>query len=320
MYATGEVLGLAVPAAVLGAAAMGLANATQSKATKEVPDSGVLNPQLLWNLLRNRTWLVGIGATVAGLGLQLLALAFGPLLLVQPLLVTALLFTTVFVAWVQRGKVERSVLLAASLCAVGLATFLLLARPQRGDGAPVADMPVLPVAITVMLLVGTSLLLARRRSQVVRVIALAAGTGVLYGLTAALMKLVAAQFRAGFWVPFGHWALYAACVTGVTGFLLSQNTFQHGTHAAPAVAVITTVDPVVAVAIGAAWYGETLAIGPGMLLGELVSAVAIIAGIGLLAQHTERLNRAALPADASPAGRARTAAGSLCPAHLCHDS
>src|SRR5215467_13061974 len=75
-----------------GTSLVALASAAQAKATKEVPVSKTLHPRLIIDLMRRPLWLVGIGATVAGLGLQVVALAFGPLLLVQPLLVTALPF------------------------------------------------------------------------------------------------------------------------------------------------------------------------------------------------------------------------------------
>ncbi|GEL17031.1 hypothetical protein PA7_08680 [Pseudonocardia asaccharolytica DSM 44247 = NBRC 16224] len=281
-------LGVAVPAAVAGAAAIGLANATQSTATKQVPRGEILDPHLLWDLMSNRTWLVGIAATVAGLGLQLLALGFGPLLLVQLLLVVALLFTAMFTAWLRGDRLERPVLVGASLCVAGLGAFLLLARPSAAGEKPIEGLLMIPAAVLLAGLVAGCLALARRGTHMTRVLALALATGVLYGVTAGLMKLVSGQFLAGPADPLGHWALYVALLTGVTGFLLSQNTFQAGRHVAPAVAVITIVDPLVAIGLGIVWFGETITVTPAVLAGEVLAAAVVVAGIVILARHTER--------------------------------
>lgn len=68
---------IAVPAAVAGAALMGLASATQAAATKQVPAGRTLHPGLLVALARRPLWLIGIAATAGGLLLQVLALASG---------------------------------------------------------------------------------------------------------------------------------------------------------------------------------------------------------------------------------------------------
>src|SRR5690606_18958087 len=81
-------LAIAIPAALLGAASFGLASAVQQRATKEVPTIGTLNPRLLRELVRKPIWLASVFTVVIGLSLQTVALAFGPLVLVQPLLVT----------------------------------------------------------------------------------------------------------------------------------------------------------------------------------------------------------------------------------------
>lgn len=291
MTNTGAMLVIAVPAAMVGAAAMGLANATQSMATKQVPASGILDPHLILNLLRNPTWLIGIVATIAGLGLQVVALGFGPLLLVQPLLVSALLFTNVFMAWLVHRRADRVLVLGALLCVAGLCAFLLVARPQQHGDKIVGIEQVVPLALTFGIVVVVCLWVAARTRRGVRVLALALATGVLYGVTAGLMKVVSGEFRAGLFVPFTHWGLYTVCVIGPMGFLLSQNTFQQGKLISPAVGVITTVDPLVGVGIGVSWFGETVETTPGALAGQAVSALVIIGGIAIMAHRGEQLKQ-----------------------------
>jgi hypothetical protein len=75
------------------------------------------------------------------------------------------------------------------------------------------------------------------------------------------------------------------------GFLLSQNTFQHGTLIAPALAIITIVDPLVGVAIGVSWLGEEVSSSPVVLAGELIAVLVIIGSVALLAHRGTQLRR-----------------------------
>ena len=286
----GVSLVVAVPAAVAGAACMGLASAAQARATKQVPVSRTLHPRLFVDLVRRPLWLIGIGATIAGLGLQVAALGFGPLILVQPLLVTALPFGGFFAAMLVRRRPDRVMVGGAFMCVAGLSAFLLLARPTGGSDHLVESAPLarLALALGVIAVAGLVLSMTAVRGPA-RVLGLALATGVFYGLTAGLMKVVAGELRQGFTEPFGHWTLYAVCVIGPIGFLLSQNTFQQGTMVSPALAVITTVDPLVGVAIGVWWLGESAATGTGVLAGEVAAAVVIMLGIAVLARRADHL-------------------------------
>jgi drug/metabolite transporter (DMT)-like permease len=288
---TSAMLFAAVPAAVAGAASFGLASAIQQHATKQVPTTGTLNPRLLLDLIRRPAWVLGVGTVVIGLSLQLTALAFGPLVLVQPLLVTGVLFGAVFSALLAHRKVDRLVVLGSLGCVAGLSAFLVLARPS-GDARQLTDnrWALWWLAIALWAIVLGCLTVAARFPGGIRVAALAAATGVLYGLTAGLMKLVTEEFRAGgFTEPFGHPVLYIVCAVGPMGFLLSQNTFQQGTLIAPALAIITIVDPLVGVAIGVSWLGERVNHSPAVLAGQLIAAVVLIGSITLLAQRGTQL-------------------------------
>lgn len=200
---------------------------------------------------------------------------------------SALPFAGVFAAWLNHRRPDRVVVCGTLVCVAGLSVLLALARPGGGSGEPVGNVAPLAVVLGLLALGGLGLSAVVRGPG--RALGLALATGVFYGVTAALMKVVAGQLRLGVWVPFTHWALYALCVIGPIGFLLSQNTFQQGGMISPALAVITTSDPLVGVAIGIGWLGETVAAGPAVLAGELFAAAVVIAGIGILAHRGSHL-------------------------------
>jgi drug/metabolite transporter (DMT)-like permease len=282
---------VAVPAAVAGAASFGLASAVQQRATKEVPTTGTLDPRLLLELVRRPVWVLGIGTVIVGLSLQLVALAFGPLVLVQPLLVTGVLFGAVFSALLAHRRVDLLVVVGSLGAVAGLSAFLVLARPTGGSNRLEQDgWALLPLGLMLGVTVLVCLAAASRYDGAVQVAALATATGVLYGLTAGLMKVVTSQFRSGGPAEvFSHPILYVVCAIGPLGFLLSQNTFQHGTLIAPALAIITIVDPLVGVAIGVSWLGEEVNSSPAVLAGELIAVLVIIGSVALLALRGTQL-------------------------------
>ena len=297
---------IAVPAAVLGAAGFGLASAAQQRATKEVEVTPTLSPRLLVELSGRPMWLIGLLATILALLMQLVALAFGPIAVVQPLLVTGVAFAAGFSALMIRKRPDPLILLGALFCAAGLSAFLLLARPVSTTTDEHMDVQAgLPMAVALVLLVVGCLVYSSLVRHSSRVLALALATGILYGVTAGLMKVITGQLRLGIDEPFRHLTLYIVCIVGPIGFLLSQNTFQQGRLVSPAVAVITTVDPVIGVLIGVAWLGEKLDSSPAALAGECLAAAVAVAGIVLITargtQLLHRLERA--PADVSVSGR-----------------
>jgi drug/metabolite transporter (DMT)-like permease len=285
---------VAVPTAVVGAASFGLASAIQQRATKRVPTVRPLDPRLLVSLAREPLWVLGVVTVLFGLSLQLVALAFGPLVLVQPLLVTGLLFGTMFSVWLAGRRPDRQILVGALACVVGLAAFLTLARPRGGSGH-LPDLPqLLPLTVVLTAIIAGCLVVAvaARFSGTAHVAALAVATGVLYGVTAGLMKVVTGQIRTGGLIEiFHHPMLYIVCVIGPVGFLLSQNTFQQGVLMAPALAVITVVDPLVGFVIGVAWLDEEIVTTTPILVGEVLAALVLIAGITVLARRAIEIRR-----------------------------
>lgn len=292
---------VAVPAAVMGAAGFGMASAAQQRATHEVPMSSTLSPRLVLDLIRHPWWLLGLVMTVLALAMQLVALAFGPLAVVQPLLVTGVVFAGVFSAVLHRRAPDRWVVVGGLFTAAGLASFLLQARPVAGPESGHLDVTdSIPFLVTIVVLVVGCLVYARTTTHSSRILALALGTGILFGITAALMKAVTTAVRGGLGELFTTPALYAACVVGPIGFLLSQNTFQQGRLVSPSVAVITTVDPIVGVFAGIAWLGEDLDTNGPLIAGQVIAGVVVITGIAFVTlRSTALLRRGEAPEDAA---------------------
>lgn len=279
-----ERLGACVAAALAAVALNSTAALVQSGATKRVRARTALDFGLLADLARRPTWLLGTCAAVVAFLFQATALLFGPLVLVQPILVTSLLVTVVLRAlWIRR-RPQTSTVVGAAMCAGGLSLFLALSRAEGGAGVITAA-DALPMAPVLAGVLGICLAVAARRRGNARAVALAFAAGILYGVTAGLTKVVTRQLGESYLEPTVHWELYTGIACAIVGVQLNQAAFQAGTVPA-AVAVITVVDPITSVAIGLVWLGEQVNGMVPSLAFEAFGFGAMIVGIALLARET----------------------------------
>lgn len=287
--AAGE-LWIAVPAAILAAAAFGLTGALQHRAARRVQGGGVVRWGLVFTLLRQPMWLASLLANGLGIVFQWLALSMAPVVFVQPLLVTALVFAVYSSSALRRERPDGLVLLGSALCVAGLAGFFLVSRPRPGHGE-LELLDVLPLAAGLAVIIAACIGVAVRHAGPARVLALATATGVLYGVTAGVTKLAADDLRDGVVAMLTSWHVYVVVVCGVTGFVLSQNAFRVGVALAPALAVIVALDPLVSIGVGALWLGETLSGAPADVAAQVLGLGVAIAGIALLSRRAPQTAR-----------------------------
>ena len=133
-------LGLAVLLALLSACAFAVSTVVQHRAAtaagEDLPQGAVL--RLVGKLVRNRAWIAGQGAALAGFLLHAAALKFGPVVVVQPLLSGGLVISLALGAVVDRRHAdrvlpERGQWIAAGVVAVTLGLFVVSAMPRHGS-------------------------------------------------------------------------------------------------------------------------------------------------------------------------------------------
>jgi drug/metabolite transporter (DMT)-like permease len=250
----GPVNGLAAALALLAAVLFALASTAQQRSAQDVPDEAARGPRLILALLRRPLWWAGTLGDTGGYVAQAAALGLGSLVLVQPLLVTSLLFALPLAARWSGRRLTRPDWVWAVLLAAALAVFVLTGDPTAGaDRAGAARW--LPAGVVLVVVGGACLLLAATRRGTTRALLLAVATGLAYGLSAALTKGVVSLLDDGPVALLTSWETYALVVTLVGGTLLQQSAFQAGALAASLPAV-TVAEPVVAVALGLTVLGE----------------------------------------------------------------
>jgi drug/metabolite transporter (DMT)-like permease len=297
------VTGLAIALALVAALLFAVAFVMQQRAAAEVPDDESLGLGLVRRLVRRPMWLIGTASDTLGFAVQAVALGLASLVLVQPLLATSLLFALPLGAWWTKRRLRRSDVAWAIALTVGLAVFLVAGEPTDGvDRADVTDW-LIAAAVIVPITAGCVLVAARGRGAR-RAVLLAAATGILYGVGAALTKSTVSLLDDGFVGVVTSWEPYALVAAIGLGTYLQQAAFQAG-DLAQSLPAVQVLEPVVAVLLGVTLLQEELRADGLQWALIALSAVAMIASTAALARSQAR----AEPQPARPPEPAAAPAG-----------
>jgi drug/metabolite transporter (DMT)-like permease len=263
---------LALAAAVTSA----LGIVIRQRATMEIPQDEGVSTTMFKKLVRNRLWWAGTAVASSGYGFQALALTWGSLILVQPLLVSALLFALPMSARMAHRRVTTHDWVWALVLTFGLATFVTLARVQPGNYRPLPAVwilaTVLCVAVVAACVIGGARTEGRRRALLI-----ATAVGVLFGVVSVLTKVTVQRLNTE--GPLGTLivpAPYLVVILGVGATLLQQSAFHAGALQT-SVPTMLVLEPLVAVSLGVIVLGEALSVTDPRTVAALALAVVAMA-------------------------------------------
>ncbi|MDQ1607947.1 MAG: hypothetical protein QOE16_679 [Microbacteriaceae bacterium] len=244
---------LGIPIALVGAVFLSLGAQLQHHGVAKVEANtqdagGGLNLKQLGLLLARPSWVVGTLMIGLAIAFQLASLVVSTLMVVQPLGAVALVMTAIVNARVSKVKLNRSSIIAISLCVGGVGGFVIVAavfarEVTVSDNALVLILVILAVVLATF---GVLFVLLRHRFKAIMYIIAA---GILYGFVATLAKVVIARVSQG----DADWRLIL-CIIGIFaaagfGAYFVQNAYSSGPPDL-VIAGLTVVDPLVAVTIG----------------------------------------------------------------------
>ncbi|MFF6980816.1 DMT family transporter [Streptomyces sp. NPDC008343] len=274
---------LSVLFAICAALSNAVATVLQRKAALTVPSSKGFRAGLILDLLRRPVWLAGILAVIAAAVCQALALATGPLTIVQPLFILELPLTLIVASLLMHRRLPGRGWLAVAVVVAGLAVALAAASPSGNRTHVELDRWIPALAVCMGLVAGLVLAALRRPEGRARAACLGAATAISYALTAALMKaathILEEQGLTGF---LSAWQTYAFAATGVCALFLLENAMQAGPLVASQPA-LTLGDALVSLALGITLYEESIRTG-WWLLPQLFGVALIAAGVLALAR------------------------------------
>jgi drug/metabolite transporter (DMT)-like permease len=271
---------VAATLALIAALLFALAAALQQRGALELGSISLARPASLLRLVSQTMWLVGTLSLFAGYVFQAAALDRGRLSIIQPLLVTTVVFALPLGYFLTGQHVGRREITGAAVILVGLALFTYFADPAGGnDNAPGREWA---VAIAALVAVSAVLLVFGGRddaSATTRAAVYGTVAGILFGLSAALTKPTVEYLHEGVDVMLSHWESYALAIAGVLGFVLQQVSLGIG-KLAPSVATVSVANPVVGILIGTLLLDERWS-RPGwhILLGAVGLTLALVGAI-----------------------------------------
>jgi drug/metabolite transporter (DMT)-like permease len=267
----------------------------RQRATREVPAEQGMSTAIVATLFRKPSWWAGTMAAMAGYACQALALSKGSLLLVQPLLMSSLLFALPISARLSHRRLTAGEWVWALVLTVGLAVFVLVGQPREGHYRPPVPAWALVVTIFVPFVVAC-VAVAGRVAGRRRAALLAVAVAVLFATVAVLTKismhrLALGGLRALLVIP----APYLLVVLAVVATVLQQSAFHAGALQT-SVPTMLVLEPLVAVLLGVVVLGEHLAVTgpvaavlPVAVLAMVAAAIALGRGSAALDEEKENL-------------------------------
>ena len=307
---------IGIPLALLGAVFMSFGAQYQHRGVAKVAllsgASGATGLSLsqLGSLFRRPSWVSGTVMLGLAIGCQLAALAFAPLIIVQPIGAISLVITTLLNSRVTGVKPTKQSIRAIIACVGGIFIFVTIAAFFATENpVTVRELVIILSLLGVVLIVLAGLWLwLRKRGQALFYIV---ASGVIYGFVATLAKVVIERVKDGAFEWLTLLCLIALLAAVAIGAYFVQTAYAVGPPDL-VIAGLTVIDPIVAVAIGLTVLQEAATAPPWAFVGFAVAGLIAIYGVVTLARHHPilEIERAEDAAEAAAAAEAADAATS----------
>jgi len=272
---------LSIGLALLAGFLFAIGSVLQQRGTMEEPGADALRAGFILRLLRRPIWLCGLVADGAGYVAQAAALGVGRLVVVQPLMVSSVIFALPLGVWLTGQRVGRREIFGAGAVVAGLTVFMVVSNPSGGR----TDAPFSVWAVAAEATGGCALALtlaAARRRPAVRAALIGSAAGILFGFVAGLTKSTVDRFGDGAEAVFGDWHIYALAAASFAGFMLVQASLHTGALA-PAITTSMVLETVVGVVVGVTVLQENLHESKWGLAATAVALTSIVVGLVALA-------------------------------------
>ena len=255
-------------AAAVASLMFDLAVALQAIEARDVPVEHGLRPSLYGRLLRRKRWLAATGLSIAGFPLQVVALLWAPLTVVQPTLAVGLLLLLALGSRMLGERVGPMELLGVALVIGGVAGLAIVA-PERSTHE--ASATAIAIALGSLAFVGALPFIRRSWSAGLPVVYSA---GLWFAWGSLTGKFLADDLSAHRWLVALAWAV-ATGLAGLVALLAEMTALQRraAVQVAPIVFVMQVVVPVLLAPVltGEKWGSTPLG---GVLLVLLLGVVA----------------------------------------------
>jgi drug/metabolite transporter (DMT)-like permease len=202
-------------------------------------------------------WLLGTFILLVGYATQGAALDRGKLVVVQPLLVTTIVWALPLGVWLTNQHVVGRQMLGAAVVVIGLALFVLVGDPDAGVETTSDRNFVIAIAVIGVVVTALLLWIHGKTTPALRAAVLGVCAGLLFGLSASFDKPVINDLHVSIGEAATDWRTWALLGLGFIAFLIQQLSLATG-QLAPAMAAVSVSNPAVSVILGILLYEERL--------------------------------------------------------------
>lgn len=205
-------------------------------------------------LLLAPVFLLGVGIELVGFGIHSVALGLGSLAMISILQTSEILFMLPASRWTAGTNLTRKEYVGAAVVLVGLLGTIIFGRTTAGISDPQTHAVFLT---TIVCWIATALFTAVGfMVRNLRAAMMGIAAGVLFGLVAAITKIVVDQWaRDGLVSVLKEWPVWAMILSGIAAAALQVVAFGAGKLSASLSAIIVAT-PIASVLIGMTVFGE----------------------------------------------------------------
>jgi len=241
-------------------------------------------------------WLLGTLVLLLGYATQGGALDRGKLVVVQPLLVTTIVWALPLGYWLTAQHVARRQVLGAGAVVLGLALFVLVGDPDEGtDNASTESLVAASLAVSA-LVAALLVWIHTKSAPALRAAVLGVCAGLFFGISATFTKPVINDLHVSIGEAAGDWRTWALLGFGLIAFVIQQLSLATG-QLAPAMAAVSVSNPAVSVLLGIVLFDERLT-RPGWHV--VVAGIALLAALAGAVIITLANRETAVPGGAEP--------------------
>ena len=249
--------------------------------------------RLVAYLFRQPLWLLGWIAAAGGFAFQAIALHYGQLSVVQPILVTELVFVLVLRrVWI-RQDVARAAWTAVLVVCGALAVFLAVAEPAGGNLTPeTAEW------LSALLVFGGAMallaVLGMRGSPTRRTALFAVAAALAWALMATFLKTATETLTtSGISGMLTRWPVYALVAAAIAGTLLEQSALHVGPLSVSQ-PLLVIINPLASITLSIWLFDERFTDSPAKIATAVVSMAILAVGVIVLSRTA--------PKDLTPQG------------------
>lgn len=271
---------IAIVAALAAGVCFAVGGYFQQREASIRPSDESLSPRLLLGLARQPAWLGGIAAAGGSYVFKAVALAFGPLTVVQPLVASELIFAVPPSVRRHGYRLRLREWTGIAAVTIGLAVGIYAAHPQSGNPLP-SLLRWGELFAAVIGLCGAALLVARWVRGPLRASLFAVAAVALLVAQSALLAATVALFKMGILVALSSWPPYAMGVLAIASLTLVQSAYQAGPLVA-SMPIMDAVNPLLSITVGLVVLHERIDVSGWHLVGALGGVVLLVVGILLV--------------------------------------